>query len=77
MATKKSGPKSIKSGRQLSESTLVWLAIFFLLFAVLAIMAYYKQVEDAKQLVRFRELQEMQLKAQPTPSPTPAPKAKR
>jgi hypothetical protein len=61
----------------ISENTLLWLAIFFLLFAVLAVMAYYKQVDEARQLIRFRQQQsERQLKVLPTPTPTPKTRAR-
>ncbi len=59
----------------ISENTLFWLAIFFLLFAILAMMAYYKQVDDARQLIEFRQRQDEKLMmGQPTVSPSPSAK---
>lgn len=74
---KLSAPEKKRPAGRLSDTLLFWLAIFFLAFSVLAVMAYYQQVQDASQLIWFRNQQNGIYQVKPSPSPglaTPTPK---
>ncbi|HZZ98698.1 MAG TPA: hypothetical protein VFG51_02070 [Candidatus Saccharimonadia bacterium] len=74
MPKKSATKKSAKTG--LTDTTLVWLSLFFMLVGVFAVLMYYRQAAETKALLQWKYQQQNTARLV-SPAPTTPAKARK